>query len=202
MTPLDLTLRPATRGDAAALAAFAEHVFRDTFGPHNRTEDMDAYCSTAFSLAELERELAAPYLHTVLGIAGGEIAGYAQLRDGPAPECVTGPDPIELKRLYVGRRWQGGGVAQILMARAMDLAQQRGAQTLYLAVWQHNHRAIAFYAKQGFERVGVAPFQLGADLQLDPIMMRPLVPSKNDVRCPADSRTSCPPAGQSDQQAR
>jgi diamine N-acetyltransferase len=202
MTPLDLPLRPATSGDAAALAAFAEHVFRETFGPHNRPEDMDTYCSTAFSLAELERELTAPYLHTVLAVAGDEIAGYAQLRDGPAPECVTGPDPIELKRLYVGLPWQGGGVAHTLMAHAMDLAQQRGAQTLYLSVWQHHQRAIALYAKQGFERVGAAPFQLGADIQLDPIMMRMLGRSEDDVRCPADSRTSCPAAGQSDQQAR
>jgi len=202
MTPLDPTVRPASRSDAAALAAFAEHVFRETFGPHNRPEDMDAYCSEAFSLAELERELAAPYLHTVLAVAGNEIAGYAQLRSGPPPDCVTGPDPIELKRLYVGPRWQGAGVAQTLMAHATDLAQQRGARTLYLAVWQHNHRAIAFYAKQGFEHVGVAPFQLGADLQLDPIMMRPLDRREDDVRCPADSRTSCPTAGQSDQQAR
>jgi ribosomal protein S18 acetylase RimI-like enzyme len=190
MTLLDLTLRAATRGDAAALAAFAEHVFRETFGPHNRPDDMDAYCSKAFSLAELERELTAPDLHTVLAVAGAEIAGYAQLRDGPPPACVTGPDPIELKRLYVDRRWQGSGVAQTLMAHAADLAQRRGAQTLYLAVWQHNHRAIAFYAKQGFERVGAAPFQLGADIQLDPVMMRPLVVPRGDVRCPADSRTS------------
>ena len=202
MMPLDLTLRPATLHDAAALAAFAESVFRETFGPHNRPEDMDAYCSAAFSLAELERELTAPYLHTVLGVAGGDIAGYAQLRDGPPPECVAGPDPIELKRLYVGRRWQGSGVAQTLMAHAMDLAQQRGAATLYLSVWQHNHRAIAFYAKQGFERVGAAPFQLGADIQLDPVMMRSLVRPEGNVRCPADSRTSCPAAGQSDRQAR
>ena len=176
MTPLDLTLRPATRSDAAALAAFAEHVFRETFGPHNRADDMDAYCSSAFSLAELERELTAPYLHTIVAVAGGEIAGYAQLRDGAPPDCVTGPDPIELKRLYVGRRWQGAGVAQTLMAHAADLARQRGARTFYLSVWQHNHRAIAFYARQGFERVGVAPFQLGADIQLDPVMMRPLLP--------------------------
>jgi ribosomal protein S18 acetylase RimI-like enzyme len=204
MTPLDLTLRPATRGDAAALAAFAEHVFRETFGPHNRPEDIDAYCSTAFSLAELERELAAPYLYTAVAVTGGEIAGYAQLRDGAPPDCVTGRDPIELKRLYVDRRWQGAGVAQMLMAHAMDLAQQRGARTMYLAVWEHNHRAIAFYAKQGFEHVGVAPFQLGADLQHDPVMMRSLVERRpdDDVRCPADSRTSCPPTGQSDQQAR
>ena len=170
----DLTLRPATLDDAPALGRFAEHVFRDTFGPHNRPEDMDAYCGTAFSLDAQRRELADADLHTVLAIAHDAIAGYAQLRAGPPPPCVTGPRPIELKRLYVERRWHGHGVAQTLMTHASELAQHHGAQTLYLSVWQHNHRAIAFYAKHGFERVGVAPFRLGADLQFDPIMMRPL----------------------------
>ena len=174
MTAPDLTLRPATLDDAAALGSFAEHVFRDTFGPHYSPDDMDAYCSKAFSLDQQRRELGDPELHTVLALARGAIAGFAQLRSGPPPACVTGPQPIELKRLYVEQRWHGAGVAQTLMAHAIELAQQRGAKTLYLSVWQHNHRAIAFYAKHGFERVGVAPFRVGADIQLDPVMMRPL----------------------------
>ena len=174
MTVPDLTLRPATLDDAAARGAFAEHVFRDSFGPFNRPEDMNAYCSKAFSLDEQRRELTDRELHTVLALARGTIAGYAQLRSGAPPPCVTGPHPIELKRLYVERRWHGGGVAQTLMTHAMELAQRLGAQTLYLSVWQHNHRAIAFYVKHAFERVGVAPFRLGADVQLDPVMVRPL----------------------------
>ena len=182
MTASDLTLRPATLDDAAALGWFAEHVFRDTFGPHNRPEDMDAYCAKSFSLDAQQRELADRDLHTVLAISGGDLAGYAQLRTGPPPACVTGPHPIELKRLYVEQRWQGRGIAQTLMNHAIELAHPRGAQTLYLSVWQHNHRAIAFYAKLGFERVGVAPFRLGADLQLDPVMVRALPARASEPR--------------------
>src|SRR5262245_57399800 len=130
MTAFDLTLRPATLDDAAALGSFAEHVFRDTFGPFNRPEDMDAYCSKAFSLDQQRRELTDRDLHTALALEHGTIAGFAQLRSGSPPPCVTGPLPIELKRLYVERRFHGGGVAQTLMAHAIELAQRRGAQTL------------------------------------------------------------------------
>ena len=51
MTSVDLPLAFRTAGpdDTAALAALAERVFRDTFGPHNRPEDMDAYCRTAYA---------------------------------------------------------------------------------------------------------------------------------------------------------
>jgi diamine N-acetyltransferase len=174
MTAPDLTLRTAGLDDAPALAALAEHVFRDTFGPHNRPDDMDAYCSAAFAIDHVRHELTDRPYHTVLAFARGELAGYVQLRIAAPPPCVTGPAPLEIKRLYVDRPWHGAGVAQALLDRAIAIAVQRGAQTLYLSVWQHNHRAIAFYVKHGFVRVGVAEFTLGRDVQLDPVMMRPL----------------------------
>jgi ribosomal protein S18 acetylase RimI-like enzyme len=170
----DLVLRTARLDDAAEIAAFAEQVFRDTFGPHNRAEDMDAHCRATFAIAQIERELSDPDRQTVLATVGDAIAGYLHLRAGAPPACVTGPDPYELKRLYVSRPWHGTGVADALMTRAVDLARQRGTRTFYLSVWQHNHRAIAFYARHGFAIIGTAPFQLGADIQYDPIMARDL----------------------------
>ena len=174
LATIDLTFRTAGPDDAPALAGFAEHVFRDTFGPHYRAEDMDAYCRDAFAIDHVRCELTDRAYHTVLALARGELAGYAQLRSTTPPPCVASPAPVELKRLYVDRRWHGGGVAHALLDRAIAIAMQRGAQTLYLSVWQHNHRAIAFYAKLGFVTVGSAPFVLGTDRQVDPVMMRPL----------------------------
>jgi hypothetical protein len=43
-----------------------------------------------------------------------------------------------------------------------------------------DHRAIAFYARHGFAQVGSAPFLLGTDLQIDPVMVRPL--SRNGAK--------------------
>ncbi|HEX3764127.1 MAG TPA: GNAT family N-acetyltransferase [Kofleriaceae bacterium] len=170
----DLTLRTAVPDDAPALAAFAERVFRDTFGPHNRPEDMDAYCATAYAVDHVRHELTDRAYHTLLAVAGGAFAGYAQLRTAPPPPCVVGPAPLELKRLYVDHRWHGGGVARALIDRAIAIAEQRGACTLYLSVWRHNQRAIAFYAKHGFVAVGTSEFTLGTDVQIDPVMVRPL----------------------------
>ena len=150
LTSMELTVRTAGPDDAPALAAFAEHVFRHTFGPDYRAEDMDAYCRDAFAIDHVRGELTDRAYHTVLALARGELAGYAQLRSTAPPPCVAGPAPVELKRLYVDRRWHGGGVAPAMLDRAIAIALQRGAQTLYLSVGQHNHRAIAFYVKHGF----------------------------------------------------
>ena len=174
MTTLPLTIRLAGPDDAAAVAAFGERGFRETFGPDNRPEDMDAYCAATYALERQRRELAEPERVTLLAEMDGRLAGYVQLRDGPAPLCVTGADPIEILRFYVDRRWHGQGIARTLMAETLGLARAMGRQTIYLAVWEHNARAIAFYRKAGFREVGAQPFQLGKDVQTDQVMVRNL----------------------------
>ena len=84
------------------------------------------------------------------------------------------PPRIELKRLYVARAWHGRGVAQALMDAALDAARARGAQKLWLGVWERNPRAVAFYAKYGFVRVGEHTFVLGGDAQTDWLFVRPV----------------------------
>ena len=81
---------------------------------------------------------------------------------------------MELKRLYVTRSWHGKGVAQALMDAALDAARARGAKTLWLGVWERNERAVAFYGKYGFARVGEHTFVLGSDAQTDWLLARPL----------------------------
>jgi len=172
MTARDLELRVAGPDDAGDLAAFAEHMFRDTFGADNRPEDMDAYCGAAFAVERVRRELADAARHTVFAMLAGELVGYAQLRAGPPPAFVTGAAPLEILRFYIARAWHGRGIADALMAHVIDAADQRGARTLYLAVWEHNHRAAAFYARHGFARVGSIAFLLGTDPQTDDVMAR------------------------------
>ncbi len=60
------------------------------------------------------------------------------------------------------------------MAAVADAARVSGARTLWLGVWEHNPRAIAFYRKCGFEDVGTQVFVLGADHQRDLVLARPL----------------------------
>ena len=99
---------------------------------------------------------------------------YAQLRADHVPDCVTGPNPIELWRFYVDREWHGRGIARPLMDRVKAAARERGAKTLWLGVWERNDRARAFYAKCGFADVGEHIFLFGTDPQTDRVMVTTL----------------------------
>lgn len=167
-------IRLATEADAAALAQLAERTFRDTFGAENTADDMDAYVRAAFPPAVVRAELADAANTFLLAFldAAAEPVGYAKLRVGTSDPNVTGPAPVELHRLYVERRGMGQGIGAALMRASLDAARDAGHRTVWLGVWEHNPRAIAFYRRWGFATVGEHVFQLGADAQRDLIMAR------------------------------
>ena len=170
----DLLIRRAVGSDAVALADFAARTFAETFGPDNRPEDMAMFLESTFGTEHQARELADANWVTLLVEIDGSLAGYAQIRSGPVPACVTGPSPIELYRFYVDRQWKGQGVAQRLMSEVRGIAARLGRRTLWLGVWEHNPRARAFYAKSGFKDVGSHHFILGTDRQTDRILVTSL----------------------------
>jgi len=174
-----VNIRPAVTGDAPALSRVGAATFRDTFEGTNTPEDMARYLADAFTPERQAVEIADPAGTVLLaehhGEAGPELIGYAHLVSGPVPAAVRGAAPLELKRLYVTRACQGKGVAQALMDAALEAARARGAQTLWLGVWERNPRAVAFYAKYGFVRVGQHTFVLGGDAQTDWLFARRLM---------------------------
>jgi ribosomal protein S18 acetylase RimI-like enzyme len=165
-----LTIRRATSEDAKTLATLGARVFHDTFAAHNTAEDMRAYLDEAYSEATCAEELADPELITLLAEIGDQAVAYAQLQFGPAPAFVSGEAPAEIKRFYVDHGWHGKGISQALMNECARIFRERGAKTIWLGVWESNRRAIAFYQKLGFRKVGAQPFLLGQDLQSDDVM--------------------------------
>jgi ribosomal protein S18 acetylase RimI-like enzyme len=177
---MTIHVRPATVADAPRLSELGAATFRETFEGENTPEDMARYLARSFTPERQATEItdASGIVlvaeHRATGADDAELVGYAHLVAGRAPEAVRGPSPLELKRLYVARAWHGRGVAQALMDAAIAAAHARGAETLWLGVWERNPRAAAFYAKYGFARVGEHTFVLGADPQTDWVLARSL----------------------------
>jgi ribosomal protein S18 acetylase RimI-like enzyme len=163
-------IRRANVDDAGLLAEVGARTFVETFAEDNSAEDMAAYLASSFSEAQQASELADPDSTIYIAETNGLAIGYAMLRSGYAPECVTDNRPIELVRLYVSREHLGGGVGSGLMQDCINEADHQGYRTLWLGVWENNHRAQAFYRKWKFRDVGTHIFQLGQDAQTDILM--------------------------------
>jgi ribosomal protein S18 acetylase RimI-like enzyme len=172
MNALPPGIRPAEARDAAPLAALAERTFRATFAPHNSEANMALHCARTYGAAIQAAEIADPARVTLVADDGGTLVGYAQLRlDHPAA-CIDAARPAEIQRIYVDAPWQGRGVAQALMDAMLAHARERGADRVWLGVWEHNPRARRFYAKCGFALAGDHAFVLGDEVQRDLVMAR------------------------------
>jgi ribosomal protein S18 acetylase RimI-like enzyme len=167
-------VRRAGRRDAKQLSSLAEATFRDTFEATNTPENMALHCRTTYSETVQATEIADPDMVTLVCESQGTLVGFAQLRWGGAPSCVAAAAPGEIQRLYVAREFHGLGIARKLMLACLDEMRARRSDVVWLGVWEHNPRAIAFYRKFGFAEVGEHIFPLGGDPQRDIVMARPV----------------------------
>ena len=143
--------------------------FVETFGPHFPPDDMALHLQRMFGPGGLPTEMRDPEAAHPHGGGGWRDRRLSEARaDEPAGAARAGA--LEIKQLYVLEPWQGAGVAAVLMDWAVETGRADGAPAIYLSVWEHGARAIAFYRRHGFEQVGVAPFQLGTRVYQDPVM--------------------------------
>jgi diamine N-acetyltransferase len=160
-------IRTATIQDLAVLHDLAVRTFSDTFSGTAADEDIQRYLTQDLAVEQIAKELLGEEGQYWLAFSEDQPAAFMRLVWQQVPDCVTGPKPIELLRLYVDQPFLGRGIAQSLMETGLDWSKQQGFQTMFLGVWEHNYRAQKFYAKYGFEKVGEHVFPVGNDPQID-----------------------------------
>jgi len=170
---MSIRYRTACPADAAALADLGRRTFTETFGHLYTPENLATFLKTHSEQGWAE-ELADPNFIVRVAEAGGRLAAYAKLGPPSLPFEPRGPS-IELRQFYVLEPWHGQGVAQELMDWTIREAKRRGAEDLYLSVFVDNHRARRFYARYGFEFVGLYAFMVGSHADEDHVMRLRLV---------------------------
>jgi ribosomal protein S18 acetylase RimI-like enzyme len=169
-----LSIRRARPDDASLITEIGASTFEASFGADNRLEDMEQYLSLSFSKAHIEAQLSDPSSVFLLAYEDCKAVGYVMLRVSKNPISVTGTKPVELVRLYIEEEIIGKGYGSALMNFCLKEAKKNGHRTIWLGVWENNLRAIRFYEKWGFTKVGTKEFVLGSDVQNDHIMSRPV----------------------------
>jgi GNAT superfamily N-acetyltransferase len=174
----DLHIVQVRPEDLASLRAISLHTFVATFAHLNTPENMAKYVAERLSLNQLGQELADPNSAFYFAELAGQRIGYLKVNYGAAQTDLQELDSLEIERIYVVQEWLGKGVAQALLAHAEALARKAGMQSIWLAVWEENPRAIRFYEKSGFVTFDKHIFVLGDDAQTDWMM-------RLDLRDPA-----------------
>ena len=168
----ETTIRVAGATDANLLVELGRASFYEAFAEQTAPGDMAAHLQKAFDAGEIEDQLTDDRTVYLIAEIVDSAAGYAYLYPQEPPECVTGPNPIQLVRFYLRKDYYGRNVGNSLMGACLDTICSRGYRSVWLSTWELNHRANAFYKKWGFEIVGNAKFTVGSDVQSDFIFAR------------------------------
>ncbi len=151
------------------LRSLSMETFTTAFAEQNTKEDMDAYVSTAFSEAQIITELRNANSTFYFVETGNQIIGYLKLnvKDAQSESIANG---LEIERIYLLASYQGRGIGQLMMDKAIAVARQMRKERIWLGVWGKNYGAVRFYQRNGFKKFAEHDFYLGKDLQTDWLM--------------------------------
>lgn len=166
------TFRSCTVDDAGTLAVIGAATLLEAFAGFIPGQSLLAHCR--------KNHVAERYVEVLTQPAGrawlAEIepgacpVGYAMMTPPEFPQALLAAGDAELRRIYVFSRFHGGGTGAKLMELAIASARDQGAKRLLLGVHPDNVRAIAFYAKNGFVKIGTRTFVVGTSTFVDPVL--------------------------------
>jgi ribosomal protein S18 acetylase RimI-like enzyme len=172
-------IRKATTDDAGLLAELAAVTFPLACPPSSSPEDIAAHLANTLSEQHFRSYLEDPDITVLVIDAGGALRGYSLLVNRPAADAdvasaLTLLPSVELSKCYVHPEHHGLGAATELMHASLDAAAAAGAAAVWLGVNNQNARAIRFYEKSGFQKVGTKSFRLDSTVEHDFVLERAL----------------------------
>ena len=179
----EITIRPARPADAPALAELAAETFPLACPPHTTEASIAAFIAEHFTVARFDEYLADPARVLLIAEDAGHaerLVGYSMLitgepGDADAAAALSRRPVAELSKFYTRSAAHGTGVAAPLMSETLDAAAATGAASVWLGVNEENARAIRFYEKHGFAKVGRKHFTVGGRVEDDWVLERPFV---------------------------
>ena len=150
----------ASKDQAKLISSIAKEAFLPAHGHSASKKDIDAYVSKSFNEVIFEAELSNPAYQYHLIYYKNQIAGYSKIVFNCPNTNITAQNITKLERLYLLKEYYGLDLGKILFDFNVSLSKENNQVGLWLAVWVENYRAIKFYEKVGFQKVGSFDFEI------------------------------------------
>ena len=158
-----LRFRRAIESDVPVLRELAERIWREYYPAIIGQAQVDYMLPRMYSAEVIRGEL-----------ANGTVWEIASDDDAIIGFCSISLEPdggAKLHKLYLDTQRHGRGFGQLLIRRAVEIAQELGAIALWLQVNKQNTRAIRAYERAGFHVDKAAVFDIGGGFVMDDFIM-------------------------------
>ncbi len=157
-----IEIKRCQSGDEFALSLVGQATFLETFAGLLGGTDIIEHCKNQHSVENYRQWLSDSRYALWLAQLnpGAAPVGFLMVSPPNLPLDDTSSD-LELKRIYLLSKFQGGGIGKRLITTAIDHATDANAKRLLLGVYAGNTNAIGFYQHIGFEQLGTRKFNVG-----------------------------------------
>ena len=150
-------IRKAEVRDASCLAAVGVEVWLNTYVRDGVSPLFADYVLSEFTPEKFRNSIVNPDLAIWVSENRLGIDGFVTVRSHAEPPPAN-YSPMEVETLYVRPRHQSSGRGAALLNQALDHCRSRKAESAWVKVNAENRRAIDFYLRLGFRKVGTTHF--------------------------------------------
>ena len=150
----------AQPSDAKTLSKLSKETFLVAHGHSAPEKEINTYINNNFNeenfVRELNDEKNIYHLITYKHI----IVGFSKINLNSKNEHIENKQITLLSRIYLLKEYYDLSLGKALFNFNISLAKKQKQSGIWLAVWTENHRAIRFYKKMGFKKVGDYDFKI------------------------------------------
>jgi ribosomal protein S18 acetylase RimI-like enzyme len=159
-----IEIRLANRTDAEYIALLGRVTFQETFGHYFRDKnDLLKYYSRTFSVEKIRTSLDKSDNVYWISLVDDLPVGYAKLKLNSSTDFSSSTNICQLQKIYVLKDFLSMKIGLELQNNLLATASERGFEKIWLSVLGSNERAINFYSRSGFEKIGDHDFQIGKE---------------------------------------
>ena len=157
-------IRRATSRDATTVAFLGRTTFGETFGHLFRDpNDLLDYYARTFSDEKIAQSLQKERNLYWLASVDDLPVGYAKLKLHSPSAFLVQANVCQLQKIYVLKDYLSLKIGLQLQEKLIDEARASGSSFIWLSVLKENERAIQFYLKNGFGKIGDHDFSIGKE---------------------------------------
>ena len=157
-------IRNADRTDVHVISTLAHAIWPETYGSILGQDQLQYMLRMMYSEESLKKQMEEEDHHFLLALMNAETVGFASYSH--AQKAGT----YKVHKLYVHPMLHGHGFGKRLLDRIIKDIKPTGASKLQLNV-NRNNRAINFYEKYGFKKIGEEDIAIGEGYFMNDFVM-------------------------------
>jgi ribosomal protein S18 acetylase RimI-like enzyme len=169
----EISYRKAALSDAKKLSILYKQVYIQTYGVEGVSDEFANFITKQFAVERIEKTIQEQPDCLIVAVYKNNLVGVAEIEFAKKSPVGTITAP-ELNKLYILEWFCGQGIGNKLLTFAEQIARDAGETKMWLWVLESNERAIQFYEKNQYQKIGMAPFQMETNRYENYVMLKTL----------------------------